>query len=301
MRCTSVLLFQLIVVISCSNLDFETRFVRVADTGLFPEGPAFDGEHSLYFSNCNDNWIGRYRDGNLDTFAVAPSQPDSFLHTNGLIFGRDGYLYGCEFTLGRIVKFDPSGNCTTLVNGYNGKRFNRPNDLTFDRQGNLWFTDPKNYGPDKADGSVYFYSISTHLLLLAADSLCFPNGIAFDPEGQFLYVSESAREQVVRFSVLPGGRLGRREVFVRLPGGDPDGLAFDQKGNLYVAHFGGGAVLIFDPRGKLLARLRTPGQKPSNLEFAGPGRRTLYITEDETNALYKIAVPIPGLPLVHSP
>ena len=84
------------------------------------------------------------------------------------------------------------------------------------------------------------------------------------------------------------------ELFIELPGGDPDGIDFDVKGNLYVAHFGSGTIYVISPVGQVLEKIKTPGAKPSNIEFGDSDFRTLYLTEDETNAVYKIKVLYPG-------
>ena len=76
---------------------------------------------------------------------------------------------------------------------------------------------------------------------------------------------------------------------------------FDIEENLYIAHFGGGAIIIVKPDGTILTKIKVPGKKPSNIEFAGDDLKTMYITEDETNCLYRIKVDVPGLPLFSSP
>jgi gluconolactonase len=88
--------------------------------------------------------------------------------------------------------------------------------------------------------------------------------------------------------------LSNKEVFTIIPGGDPDGIEFDINGNLYIAHFGGKAVYIFSPEGKLLQKIETPGSKPTNLEFGDSNYKTLYLTEVETNSLYKIRTQFAG-------
>jgi gluconolactonase len=112
-----------------------------------------------------------------------------------------------------------------------------------------------------------------------------------------LYVCESAFARVLRFTVEPDGRLTNKEIFVELLGGDPDGIAFDSEGNLYVAHYGGGAVYVIAPDGRIKQKIPTPGKKPTNLEFADEDLQTLFLTEVETNALYKRRVDIAGLKL----
>jgi gluconolactonase len=173
----------------------------------------------------------------------------------------------------------------------------RPNDLAFDRNGNLFFTDPKSYGPDRLDGRLFRLPEDGTGLELVRDSLAFPNGIAFSPLDQRLYVCESAKNRILRFTLTTEGTILDEDVFIELPGGDPDGIAFDVQGNLYAAHFGSGTLFVISPRGEIRHRLKTPGSKPTNLDFGGPGLKTLYLTEVETGGLYRMAVPLSGTPL----
>lgn len=269
---------------------------KVTDNLNFPEGPAWDGENNLYFSNCYGGWIGRTDSVHTERFLSATTDSTGFLKTNGLAFFH-GRLYACDMERKQILKIAPGGQVEVYAAGFNGNRFNRPNDLAFDRQGNLYFTDPVSYDCAKPDGRVYRVSINDKTVTIVQDNMAFSNGIAFSPDFKYLYVAESACERVDRFKVLPDGRLAEKEVFIHLPGGDPDGLAFDVHGNLYIAHFGGGTVYIVNPQGVIVRKILAPGLKPSNLEFGGRDLKTLYLTEDETNALYCLPVEIPGLTL----
>ena len=275
------------------------KWQLVAKGFNFPEGPAWDG-HRLYVSNCYGDWIARIENGTVDTFLTARQSPFTFAKTNGLTVDREGNLYACDFGIGAILRFSPQGESHVVSRGYLGRPFHRPNDLAFGPDGNLYFTDPNHYNPDQPDGAVYRIS-PDGAAVSVADSLAFPNGIAFSPDGRFLYVCESARHRVVRFAWAADRKLESPEIFAELPGGDPDGIAFDRDGNLYVAHFGGGAVYVIAPDGGVLRILPTPGKKPSNLEFGGADLRTLFLTEDETNAVYKMQVEIPGAKLFNSP
>ena len=126
------------------------------------------------------------------------------------------------------------------------------------------------------------------------DSLAFPNGINISPIDGKLYVCESVFNRILRYDIIKDNRLSKKEVFAVLPGGDPDGIEFDVEGNLYAAHFGGKAVYIFSPDGRLIQIIETPGSKPTNLEFGDEDYKTLYLTEVETNALYKIRTKYSG-------
>lgn len=267
----------------------------------FPEGPAWDGQGTLYVSNCYGGWIARVRDAKTDTFLTAANSPFTFRKTNGLTVAKDGAIFACDFGIGAILAISPEGKTLVYASGYQELPFNRPNDLTFDRHGNLYFTDPLSYDPENPDGRIFRVDASTGTVLLAASGLTFPNGLGFSADGQILYVCESARQRIIRFQVQPDGLLKYQDVFVELPGGDPDGMNFDQAGNLYVAHFGGGIVYVIAPDGKIKQKIAAPGKKPTNVEFGGSDLKTLYLTEVETNALYRLQVPIPGQASVSKP
>jgi len=259
----------------------------------FPEGPAWDETNqTLYASNCYGSWISKIANGKLKRMEL---ESDSAIgKTNGLGITKDGNIIACDYELNVILQITPVGKVTTLVSGYDGRLFNRPNDLTIDKNGNFYFSDPKNYGKDKLDGRLFFYDIKNRKTTLVADSLAFPNGINISPKDGRLYLSESAKNQVLRFDILEDGTLANKSVFIKLPGGDPDGLDFDAEGNLYVAHFGSGTLFIVSPDGVILEQIKTPGKKPTNIEFGGDDLKTLFLTEVETNSIYKVSSTIKG-------
>jgi len=250
---------------------------------VFPEGPALASDGDIYFSNCNGGWIGVYADGVLDTFLIAGK--NTFIKTNGLGW-HENFLYACEYGRGKIIKIDTAGKVTNLVTEYNGEKFNRPNDLTFDKFGNLYFTDPGTYDPENPDGRLFRVNLTTREVTLMQENISFPNGIGFSPADQKLYVCESAKNRILRFDVS-GEKLINREVFVELSGGDPDGFNFDEKGNMAVAHFGSGTLFIISSKGKIIGKIPTPGKKPTNVEIDG---NIIYLTETETNGLYRTEI-----------
>jgi len=273
----------------------DAGWEKVAGGLNFPEGPAWDGRGTLYVSNCYGGWITRLAQGRVDTFLTAGRAPFTFEKTNGMAF-HQGFLFACDYGAGAILQISPAGATQIYAADYAGQAFNRPNDLVFDAAGNLYFTDPKTYSREVLDGRVFRIRAKDRGVELLADSLGFPNGLALSRDGKELYLCESAFERVLRFELTPEGRLRQRRVFVHLPGGDPDGLDFDSAGNLYVAHFGGGAVHVIAPDGGIRQKLTAPGKKPTNLEFGGDDLRTLFLTEVETNALYQRRVTVAGMP-----
>ena len=295
------LLTALFIAISCGQNSIDRNqlipdqpWEKVTDGLNFPEGPAWDGDNTLYASNCYGGWITRIIDGQVDTLTSRAMCDSTWEKSNGLTVGSDGYLYACEFGKGSVVRFAKSGQAEVLISGCNGERFHRPNDLAFDTRGNLYFTDPNTYNCENPDGFVYQWIRKTRAVERVADSISFPNGIAFSGNGRRLFVCESACSRILRFKVDSRGNLTDREIFIELPGGDPDGIALDRRGNLYVAHFGSGMLYVISPRGKIIQELKTPGQKPTNVEFGGCDYKTLFLTEVETSSIYKIRGRIPG-------
>lgn len=291
---TVILLINISSTIHSQIINENEKWIKVIDGLNFPEGPAYDGVSSIYLSNCYGGWITKYSDAKADTFIIKNNSRISIDKTNGLAFGKDGYLYVCEYGYGQILRIDQNKNVEVYANGYNGTKFNRPNDLVIDANGNIYFTDPKSYDKNILDGRIFFIDAKSKQIKLVADSLAFPNGINISPIDGKLYVGESAKQKIIRFDIVNNSSITNKEDFVFLPGGDPDGIEFDVDGNLYVAHFGGKAVYIFSPEGKQIQKIETPGSKPTNLEFGDSNYKTLYLTEVETNALYKIKVDKPG-------
>lgn len=276
------------------NQDMRS-FEKIADGLNFPEGPAWNGKN-LFVSSCYDGKIIKVTSDSSYVFV------DSINHkplkqTNGLTFDKNGNLFACDYGIGAILKISPAGNIEIFAAGFNGIKFNRPNDLAFDKEGNLYFTDPKSYGEEKFDGFVYRINAKTKEVSCAAKNLAFPNGIAFSEDGKNIFICESAKSRILKYEVDENGILKNKKVFAELPGGDPDGIAFDVNGNLYAAHFGGGQIYIISPDGNIKDSIKTPGKKPSNLEFGGEDFKTLFITEDETNSVYKIQTEFSGLKL----
>lgn len=302
MKIKILLSLSLVLIFFCnsfSQTSIQKEFIKIADGLSFPEGPAWNGRY-LLVSNCYSNWIAKISDENADTFIIKPTLPFDFGKTNGLTFDKDGFLYACDFGEGKILRIDRNGNTLIYANGYQGGKFNRPNDLAFDKKGNLYFTDPKSYGKDLLDGRIFMVEHKTKSVIQLWDNLAFPNGIAISKNGKELYVCESAKNRIVKFQIDENSMISNPETFAELPGGDPDGIAFDENENLYVAHFGGQAVYVISKEGKILFKIPTPGKKPSNVEFGGKDMKTLFITEDETNSVYKTRVEIPGLRLFYS-
>ncbi|MDO9548169.1 MAG: SMP-30/gluconolactonase/LRE family protein [Candidatus Marinimicrobia bacterium] len=295
----AILLFSIgLFSFSCEQKSLlpDGNWIKVADSLDFPEGPTWDGQSTLYVSNCYGDWITKIHDGIVDTFLVHSEEIPEFNRTNGLLF-HNNFLYACDFGSKAILKISADKTVTILSTGTPERPFKRPNDLAMGPDACLYVTDPFHYDRANPDGAVYKINPGTGATSIVIPNLAFPNGIAFSPDKQSLFVCESAMNRVLKYPFNDGKVGSKRSIFIELSGGDPDGIAFDEKGNLYIAHFGGGAVYMVHPSGETACYLKTPGNKPTNLEFGGKNLKTLYLTEVETNAVYKLETKIKGMTL----
>ncbi len=301
MRFITVLAIGLVTIGCAAKKEVFYQPVKVADGLKFPEGPAWDGRGNVYVSNCDIDAITRVNDATGKAQIAYRGTPNGIKLTNGLTFDRAGSLFACDHGRGAVVEIRPDGTASVFVDKFEGTPLKRPNDLAFDSKGNLYFTDPGGSGKDNPIGTVYRVDRERKIRQVAS-GLAFPNGIAFSADARTLYVAESQKFQVLKYTVRPDGGLSEKAVFCTLPGEkDPDGMNFDSAGNLWVAQAGGGAVHVFDPSGKLIRSVQMPGKTVTNVEFAGKDLRTLYVTEVETGAIYKMRVETPGLKLFYSP
>jgi gluconolactonase len=258
-----------------------------------PEGPAFDRDGNFYFVNWLSSSIVRLTpDGAASEFFNTGGIPA------GLAFHRDGSLYVADEgdDIHGVLRV-ADGRAAILVNEFAGQPLNGANDLVFDSNGVLYFSDPWRSSAENPVGG--FYRLFPDGRLERIDhGLAFPNGVALSADGAAVYLAETYHNRILRYSIGPDGVIGTREDFALLPGGEgPDGMAFDEAGNLYVAHYGGGKVAVFAPSGEMIEEIPVPGAKVTNVAFGGPDRRTLVITDVETASIYQTRVDVPGLRL----
>jgi len=254
------------------------RQVSLFATGFkFPEGPAFDRNKNLFVVNIDTGDISKISPkGQVKVFVNTGGAP------NGAKFHPNGDLYVADRQKG-IIAISPDGKIRVIVDHYQGKKFYGPNDLIFDSKGNLYFTDPHGSSAENPFGCMYRFSSSGELTCLAS-GLAFPNGLVLSKDEKFLFVANTRKNRILRYVLDPPVRS---YIFSQLSGGwGPDGLAFDVAGNLYVAHYGGGDVIILNPKGEIVERVPVGGGHPTNVAFGGPDRKTLYVTEVETGSVY---------------
>jgi gluconolactonase len=267
------------------------------------EGPAYFPAHrTLIWSDIPNDRMLRFDEA---TGAVGVfRQPCG--HANGNTVDREGRLVTCEHGGRRVSRTEHDGRIVTLADRYDGKRLNSPNDVVVHADGSVWFTDPpygidSDYEGHKGESEigashVFRFEPSSGRLTLVADDYVRPNGLAFSPDGQLLYVSDTGGSHVQdgprhirRHAVGEGGRLSGGEVFALCDAGRFDGFRLDTDGRIWTSAADG--VHCLDPDGTLLGKIRLP-EPVANVCFGGPKRNRLYICA--TTSLYSVLLPVNG-------
>ena len=304
------------------------RLALVAETDAH-EGPVYiPGEDALYFTTL-PRAHGTPAPGTphaaikrlaLDglSFPVDPSRvsvlPAPVHMPNGMTLGHDGSLVVCEqgtrAQAARISRVDPrTGQVDSLVDRWRGLRLNSPNDVVVRSDGTIWFTDPsygylQGFRPEPQIGDyAYRHDPGSGWLSVVADGFDKPNGLAFSPDEQTLYVTDSGANQepgsyhvrrphhIVAFDVQEGSHLGPGRLFAVTVPGFPDGIKVDRAGRVYASSFTG--VQVFSQAGDLVGQIRLPGAV--NFTFGGPGGEVLFITTD-TAIWAAVLNPAAGVP-----
>jgi gluconolactonase len=222
-----------------------------------------------------------------------------------LAFGPDGCLYVTDEGRRSIVRVTPEGKQSDFISHYQGKRINGPNDLCFDHDGNLFFTDPWGSSLVKPIGSVYGFEWSTKTLIQIHTGLAFPNGILVRDDR--LYAAETYTNMIWTYDVVGPGKAENPVEFCRLPDlkardlNGPDGMAFDEEGNIYIATYGVGFVYVYDRTGKLIEGIPIVGTQPTNVCFGGPDHDTLFVTVNDSGTIVTIPLGVPGYRLPFCP
>ncbi|MBO0932324.1 SMP-30/gluconolactonase/LRE family protein [Fibrella aquatilis] len=289
-----------------SVVEPTARLQKVADGFQFIEGPVWHPDGYLLFSDPNANVIYRYDPtmGNVSVYMTKTGYTGIDIGTyhqpgsNGLAIDLSGHLLVCQHGNRRIIRDEIKGPMTVLSNNYAGKKLNSPNDLVVKSNGAIYFTDPP-YGlpnayadPRKETPYAGVYRIyNDHTDLLTTDPGG-PNGIAFSPDENYLYVSNwdirdiHNTKTLWRYAVKPDGTLTDGKVFFDMNQTDDDealdGIKVDVKGYLFVS--GPGGVWVISPEGMYLGKIIGP-ERPANMAWGDDGK-TLYLTAH--TGLYKI-------------
>ncbi|MEE2636461.1 MAG: SMP-30/gluconolactonase/LRE family protein [Acidobacteriota bacterium] len=274
----------------------------------FVEGPRWIEYHGLYggavlFSDIPGNAIHLWSSDGTVSVLLSPvfDGEGERAGSNGITTDAEGRVVFTEHGNRRVSRIDTGNERTVMVDRHDGRRLNSPNDLVFHSSGALYFTDPPYGLPEQDDdpeketeeNGIYRLAPDGTLTLLASQTR--PNGLAFSPDEQVLYVANSdpSSRLWMAYDVGPEGALENARVFVDLTDdpadGLPDGLKVDVRGNLWAT--GPGGLLVFTSDGGHLGSIRLP-ERPANLTFGGGDGKTVFITAQ--SSLYRIRTDVVG-------
>ncbi|BAT58327.1 gluconolactonase precursor [Variibacter gotjawalensis] len=281
---------------------------RIATGMRWSEGPVYMGDaRCLLWSDIPNNRIMRWDE---DTGAVSVYRKPSN-NSNGNTRDRQGRLITCEHDARRITRTEYDGSITVLMDKFDGKPINSPNDVVVKSDDSIWFTDPPfgilgNYEGHTATPelptNVYRLDPKTGRATVAIGDIARPNGLAFSPDEKKLYVIESGatpNRLVHVFDVADDGKVSNKRLFLDAQGGTPDGFRVDIDGNLWMGWgMGGGieggkdGVMVFNPDAKPIGRIALP-ERCANLCFGGVKRNRLFMAASQS--VYSLYVNTQGV------
>ncbi|PHN04978.1 SMP-30/gluconolactonase/LRE family protein [Flavilitoribacter nigricans] len=255
----------------------------------FTEGPAVDEMGNVYFTDQpNDRILKWSTDGNISTYM----QPAG--RANGLYFDHQGNLLAAADEKNELWRIAPDKSVTVLIDDFEGKRLNGPNDIWVDPKGGIYFTDPfykRDYWSHSEkeieQERVYYLAPDGRTLKIVADDLVQPNGIIGTKNGKNLYVADIRDRKTYRYDIQPDGSLANKTLFAEM---GSDGMTIDKKGNVYLT---GRGVTVFNKKGEQIEHIKTDDGWTANVTFGGKKQKTLFITA--TKSLYSLDMKIKGV------
>lgn len=286
----------------------DSELEKVFTGAVFSEGPASDRNGHVLFSDCSENLIYSFDELTLKTSIWSHDSA----HANGMNFdsyGRlvvccDGKNYPSNPNGGphAVRRYEKDGTITTLADSFNGKKLNGPNDLCFDAEGRIYFTDPR-YG-DKSDieqdvMAVYRIDLDGTLTRVVED-LESPNGILISKDNRSLFIvdhnlDDGGARTLVKYRVSVSGAWVKDKILLDFGANyGMDGMVFDEEENIYVTGGSGvtAGVHIISSDGDAMGFIPTP-ETPGNCTFGGKNLDILYICA--STSLYRIKLGVKGL------
>jgi gluconolactonase len=237
-----------------------------------------NGQVSVFLRNIFRGTRAAYRSTGQTSYSMQGA--------NGTTLDRQGRLVYCEFSDGEIVRLERDGRRTIIASRFAGKRLNAPNDLVYGPDGSLYFTDSRRGASAKDVPDKGLYVLRAGEVQLLSKDIDHPNGVAFSPDGNFLYVTDTLKKAILRFEIKRA-QIRNEQTFVDMSAdkraGAPDGVKVDKNGDVFAT--GPGGLWIISPTGKHIGTILTPTPL-TNLAFGGEDLRTLYLTG--VGALYRI-------------
>jgi gluconolactonase len=266
---------------------------RLATGFVFTEGPLWHPDGFYYFVDVRASMLYRLTPGGAPEVVREKTGGG-----NGTTFDLQGRLVLCEGDNRRVTRRGADGRFEVLMDRFEGKRLNRPNDVVCRSDGSLYFTDPGLRVPlaEREVPHAGVYRIAPDGAVGLVADFEYPNGLAFSPDERRLYVANTRWAQYIHLLELDAsGQVARRRIFADMSSdetdGVPDGMKVDVEGRVYCT--GPGGTWVFAPDGTRLGIIRTP-EVPANLAFGGPDLRTLFFTA--RTSVYTMRLKVPGQP-----
>lgn len=264
--------------------------VKLSSDFSFTEGPAVDAAGNVYFTDQPNDRIVRWSvDGTIADWLKPAGR------SNGAYFDRDGNLLTCADGENQLWSISPDKKVTVLLNDFEGKRLNGPNDLWITPAGDVYFTDPlfardyweRDPARQQPGEYVYFLERSTGRVRVADGEAIKPNGIIGTPDGKTLYVADMGKRTTYAYTIAADGSLADKRPFCAQAS---DGVTLDAEGNLYLT---GRGVTVFNSHGEQIERIAIPEPWTANVTFGGPDRNILFITASKS--VYTVAMRVHGV------
>ena len=279
---------------------------RLATGCRWCEGPVWFGDgRYLLWSDIPNNRIMRWDETTGQ--ASAFREPSNF--SNGQTRDMQGRLVTCEHGGRRITRTEYDGSLTVLIDSYEGKPLNSPNDVIVKTDGSVWFSDPVfgilgNYegyrSAPEQEQNVYRLDPDTGVVDVVADGILGPNGLAFSPDESKLYIVESRGDptrKILEYDVAADGKtISGKRVLIDAGNGTPDGFRVDVEGNLWCGWGMGSAdldgVMVFAPDGTPIGRIALP-ERCANVCFGGRANSRLFMAA--SHSVYALYVNVAGV------
>ncbi|NNE76168.1 MAG: SMP-30/gluconolactonase/LRE family protein [Pricia sp.] len=283
-------------IISCKAQNTQliaegAELTLAADGYEFTEGPAVDKNGDIYFTDQPNDRIVKWTAA--DNTVSDYMQPSG--RSNGLYFDHEGNLLSAADEKNELWRIDPQKKVTVLVDNFEAKKLNGPNDLWVDPSGGIYFTDPfykrpwwDHEVPEQQAKRVYYLSAGTQTPKIAIDdNFEQPNGIIGSPDGKTLYVADIGAKKTYVYTIGEEGNLSNKKLFVDM---GSDGMTLDHLGNVYLT---GDGVTVFNPQGEQIEHIAVPENWTANVTFGGPDQKTLFITA--MDSVYTLDMAVHGV------
>lgn len=268
----------------------EGATLQLVDSSYtFTEGPAVDKEGNVYFTDQpNDQIVKWSTDGTLSVFMKGAGR------ANGLFFDRAGNLLACADEDNQLWSISMDREVTVLVDDFEGKKLNGPNDLWIDAKGGIYFTDPFYKRPywtreekEIEQERLYYLAPDRQSVRVVNDQFVRPNGIIGTPDGKTLYVADIGDKKTYSFTINDDASLSNRTLFAEM---GSDGMTIDNQGNVYLT---GQGVSVFNPAGVQIEHIPVDQRWTANVTLGGKDRKTLFITA--MGAVYTLEMNVKGV------